>query len=362
MDLNERKLKILQAIVADFISTSEPVGSRTLSKRLDIELSPATIRNEMSDLEDMGYLTHPYTSAGRVPSDKAYRLYVDRLMDVSDLPHEHKAVIRKKLSRDSAELNQTIEHAAKLLSEMTNLVSFALTPNRAGCKINYVNFLPVDEETVVLMVVCEGGKVSNSAIRLNCPYTEENLTLMSKVMTHNFKGKTISSVLTANIAEMFEDDIKALSGMENSVVPSFLKTLEKMLDVELYMDGYSNIFALPEYSDIDKAKNFLETVTNRDEFTNVLVNREDGFTITIGEENEEELKDCALITADYKVNGKMVGRLGVIGPTRMKYDEVTSVIKYITQNLNQAFEIPAPSEENETHEGLPKRIETHGDR
>lgn len=339
MDLNERKLKILQAIVADFISTSEPVGSRTLSKRLNMDLSPATIRNEMSDLEDMGYLTHPHTSAGRVPSDKAYRLYVDQLMENSDLPAENKEAIEKKLSEDAIELDQTVEHAAHLLSEMTNLVSFAITPNRSESKINYINFLPVDPNTVVLMVVCEDGKVTNSAIKLNCEYTEEQLTLMSKVMTHNFKGKTISAVLTANIADLFEHDMKALSAMGGSVVPSFMKTLEKMLNVDLYMDGYSNIFALPEYNDVNKAKNFLNTVTNKDEFTNVLVNRDNGLTITIGDENSPDLQDCALITADYKVNGKMVGRLGVVGPKRMKYDEVTSVIRYITENLNQTFEI-----------------------
>lgn len=344
MDLNERKLKILQAIVADFISTSEPVGSRTLSKRLDMDLSPATIRNEMSDLEEMGYLTHPHTSAGRVPSDKAYRLYVDQLMENSDLPVENKQQIENKLSEDAEELDRTVEHAAHLLSEMTNLVSFAITPNRAENKINYINFLPVDERTVVLMIVCEEGKVTNSAIKLSAPYTEEQLQLMSKVMTHNFKGKTISAVLTANIADLFESDMKALSDMGQSVVPSFMKTLEKMLNVDLYMDGYSNIFELPEYNDVSKAKNFLNTVTNKDEFTNVLVNRENGLMITIGDENSDDLKDCALITADYKVNGKMVGRLGVIGPKRMKYDEVTSVIKYITENLNQTFEIEGPQE------------------
>lgn len=347
MDLNERKLKILQAIVADFISTSEPVGSRTLSKRLDMDLSPATIRNEMSDLEEMGYLTHPHTSAGRVPSDKAYRLYVDKLMQNSDIPDENKEAIEQKLNADAEELDRTVEHVAHLLSEMTNLVSFAITPNRSENRIKYINFLPVDADTVVLMIVCEDGKVSNSAIKLRSAYSEENLTLMSKVFTHNFKGKSISAVLAANIADLFENDMDALSSMANNVAPSFMKTLEKMLNVDLYMDGYSNIFELPEYSDVNKAKNFLNTVTNKDEFTNVLVNRDSGLMITIGDENSDELKDCALITADYKVNGKMVGRLGVIGPKRMKYDEVTSVIKYITDNLNQTFEIEAPEDEGD---------------
>lgn len=344
MDLNERKLKILQAIVSDFITTSEPVGSRTLSKRPDIDLSPATIRNEMSDLEEMGYLTHPHTSAGRVPSDKAYRLYVDQLMQGSDLPEQNKQEISDRLHKDADELDQTVEHAAQLLSEMTNLVSFAITPNRSESKISYINFLPVDENSVVLMIVCEDGKVTNSAIRMNAPYTEDNLTLMSKVMTHNFKGKAVSAVLTENIAAMFESDMQALSGLAGSVVPSFMKTLEKMLNVDLYMDGYSNIFRLPEYNDVAKAQNFLQTVTNKEQFTNVLVNRDNGFAITIGDENSEDLKDCALVTADYKVNGKLVGRLGVIGPKRMKYSEVTSVIKYITDNLSQTFEIPAPEE------------------
>lgn len=349
MDLNERKLKILQAIVSDFIKTSEPVGSRTLSKRPDIDLSPATIRNEMSDLEEMGYLTHPHTSAGRVPSDKAYRLYVDQLMNSSDLPEEYKQKIAEKLS-ESSELDQTVESAAKVLSDMTNLVSFAITPNRSESKINYINFLPVDESTVVLMIVCEDGKVTNSAIRMKAPYTEENLTLMSKVMTHNFKGKAVSSILTENITQTFESDMASLSGLAGSVVPSFMKTLEKMLNVDLYMDGYSNIFRLPEYNDIAKAKNFLETVTNKDEFTNVLVNREKGLMITIGDENAEDLRDCALITADYRVNGKLVGTLGVIGPKRMKYGEVTSVIKYITDNLSKTFEIEAPKEEEDSNE------------
>ena len=350
MDLSERKLKILQAIVSDFITTSEPVGSRTLSKRPDIDLSPATIRNEMSDLEEMGYLTHPHTSAGRVPSDKAYRLYVDQLMKSDDIPAENKKEIAERLGSDAQELDETVEHAAKLLSEMTNLVSFAITPNRSESKINYINFLPGDESTVVLMIVCEDGKVTNSAIKMNAPYTEDNLTLMSKVMTHNFKGKAVSTLLTENIAQTFETDMKSLQSLSGSVVPSFMKTLEKMLNVDLYMDGYSNIFRLPEYNDVAKAKNFLEKVTNKDEFTNVLVNRDKGLMITIGDENSEDLKDCALITADYKVNGKLVGRLGVIGPKRMKYGEVTSVIKYITDNLSKTFEIEAPKEDADNNE------------
>ena len=344
MELNDRKLKILQAVVADFINSAEPVGSRTLSKRDDIDVSPATIRNEMSDLEEMGYLTHPHTSAGRVPSDKAYRLYVDELMSHSELSPEEKDVIREKLDQGTEELDKTLEHASKVLSEMTNLVSFAVTP-KVENKIKYINFLPVDESSVVLMIVCESGRVSNTAIRVNCPYTEENLTLMSKVATHNYSGMSVDTILTQDIMEEFERDLPQLAAMSSSVVPGFVKTLEKMLDVDLYVNGYKNVFALPEFKDVEKVKDVYDIVTNKDQFSQVLVNRDNGLVVTIGDENSPDLKDFALITADYKVNGKMVGRLGVLGPKRMKYDEVTSVIKYITDNLNQTFEIEGEVED-----------------
>jgi len=345
MDLNERKLQILQAIIADFISTGEPVGSRSLSKSHDMGISPATIRNEMSDLEDMGYLTHPHTSAGRVPSDKAYRLYVDRLMDTSDLSGERKEAIKEKLSETRSELDSTIEHAAELLSEMTNLTSFAITPRVSENKLKYIQFLPVDERTVVLMLVSEKGKVLNKAIRLTEPYTEENLELMSKVMTHNYKGKTISSIMAADIIADFQNDMTSLRGLASDVMPSFMKTLEKMLDVDLYMNGYSNVFELPEYSgDVEKSKNFLQLLENKDHLKDLIINRDNGLVITIGDENSEDMQDVALITADYKVNGKLVGKLGVIGPKRMKYGEISSVLKYISDNISETFEIKEPED------------------
>ena len=349
MELNERKLQILQAIVADFIYSAEPVGSRTISKKYDMGLSPATIRNEMSDLEEMGYLTHPHTSAGRVPSDKAYRLYVDKLMGSSELAEDRKALIEAQLQQDAAELDDTIEKAARILSDMTNLVSFAITPSGRDDTLKYINLLPVDERTIVRMIVSDDGQISNTAVKLSCGYTEENLQLMSKVMTHNFKGKSVNDILTMNIIDSLKTDLSAMEGLTGDVVPSFLQTLEKMLDVDLYMDGYTNILSMPEYSDVSKAKSFLDTLKAKEHFTEVLVNRDNGLIITIGDENSE-LKDCSLITADYRVNGKLVGKLGVIGPTRMKYAEIASVIQYITDNLSKTFEITGDMTDDREHQ------------
>lgn len=340
MTLSERKLKILQAIVSDFIHSAEPVGSRTLSRKYELGISPATIRNEMSDLEDMGFLTHPHTSAGRVPSDKAYRLYVNDLMSRYELPEEEKQVIKDQLCTNLIELDKTIKHAANLLSELTNLTAFAMTPKKDEDRLEYINILPVDGRTVVLMIVAESGKVSNTALKMNCEYRVEHLELMSKVMTHNYKGKTLSDILTVDIIKTFESDIASLTKLAETIVPNFLTTLENMLNVELYLDGLTNIFSIPEYNDLERAKIFLEMINQKKHLTEVLINRDDGVIITIGDENADKvMQDCSLITADYHINGKLVGKIGVIGPTRMKYDEVTSVIEYMTENLDRSFQM-----------------------
>lgn len=341
MNLSERKLKILQAIISDFIKTAEPVGSRTLSKKFDLGISPATIRNEMADLEEMGYLTHPHTSAGRVPSEMAYRLYVNEMMGKSELSDEVKTAISNELYDNVMELEKTVQHAAKILSDITNLTSFAMTPTKERDTLKYINLLPVDESTVVLMIVSDSGKVSNTALRLNVPYTEENLELLSKTMTYNFRGKTISEALASNIIESVKSDMEAMSGLAQNVMPNFMRTLEQMLDVNLYMDGLTNIFSIPEYnSDIDRAKTFLEMLGKKEDLTKTLVNRENGVMITIGHENTDDtMKDCSVITATYHVNGKLAGKIGVIGPTRMQYGEITSVIEYLTDNISNAFKL-----------------------
>lgn len=340
MDLNERKLRILQAIIGDFINTGEPVGSRTLSKKYELGISPATIRNEMADLEDMGFLTHIHTSSGRIPSDKAYRLYVNELMKKKVLTPQEKKAISDKLRSDISEFEKTIQHAASLLSEITNLTSFAMTPEQDEDRLKYINVLPVDDDNVVMMIVSESGKVSNTALKLNVPYTEENLEILSKSLTYNFRGKTISEVLTADIIENFETDILAMSCLAQNIMPNFIKTLENMLNVNLYMDGLTNIFSIPEYNNIDKAKVFLGILDKKEDFTKKLIDRENGVIITIGNENADDLmQDCSLITATYHVDGRLVGKIGVIGPTRMKYDEVTSVIEFVTENLSNTFKL-----------------------
>ncbi len=338
MDLSERQLRILQAIITDYVQNAEPVGSRSIAKKYDLGVSPATIRNEMSDLEDMGYLTHPHTSAGRVPSDKAYRLYVNNLMKKRNLTAKEKRDISNRLSASKNEFDATIKHAAELLSEITHLASFAMTPAINQDTLNFIKLIPVDERTVILMIVADSGNITNTTLRLNVPYELEGLEILSKTMTVNYKGHTIDDVLKSNIIENVGTDIEAMASLRSNVMPSFLKTLEDMLNVNLYMEGMTNIFNIPEYNSIDKAKAFLEMFNRKDEFAKRMIERGDGVMITIGDENtSDQMKDCSLITASYHIDGKLVGKIGVIGPTRMKYDEVTSIMEYLTNNLSESF-------------------------
>ncbi|MCR4711435.1 MAG: heat-inducible transcriptional repressor HrcA [Clostridia bacterium] len=344
MELTERKLKILQAIISDYVKTAEPVGSRTLSRRLDMNISPATIRNEMSDLEEMGYLTHPHTSAGRVPSDKAYRLYVNQLMEKPVLSVEEKAAIANELQADINEFERTIKHAAKILSRITNLTSFAVTPTRNEDSIKFVNLLPVDDQTVVMMIVSESGEISNTALKLQLPCSPENLQLLAKSMTYSFRGKKLTEV-REELIKSFKTNVEAMGKLEQDIMPDFLKTLDDMLNVQLYMDGLTNIFNIPEYSDIESAKNFLTMLDQKEDFLKTVVSRDDGVIVTIGDENmSDQMADYSMITATYSVDGKTVGKIGVIGPKRMKYGEVTSIMEYLTENLNNSFQLESGGE------------------
>lgn len=198
------------------------------------------------------------------------------------------------------------------------------------------------------MIVAESGKISNKVIHLKVPYTEENLHLLSKAMTYNYKGKSISQVLTDNIIENFHTDIAAMSGLAKDVMPNFMRTLEDMLNVNLYMEGLTNIFDIPEYSDLKKAKSFIEMLSQKEDFTRKLMERENGVIVTIGEENADDImNDCATTCQHTMWTAKLVGKIGVIGPTRMRYGEVTSIIEYLTDNLSNTFKLESGGNEED---------------
>lgn len=340
MKLNDRKLKILQAIVHSYITSAEPVGSRAISKKYQLGVSPATIRNEMADLEELGFLTQPYTSAGRIPSDQAYRLYVDSILENQKRSIiKEKEEIKKLLAQEIGEVESLLQNSAKILSKITNYTSLAIAPQVRGSKLKHIQLVPVDESKILVVIVTESGLVKNALLRIDNDLTHNHLNKISNFLNTKLKGLFIEDLGT----EIEESLIKEMYNFK-STISDIIPFVNEVLDTHkvdtLYADGVTNIFDFPEYSDIDKAKAFLSFIENRDSVLDMLLNTEfKDMEIRIGSENSyEEIKNCSLITATYRFNGKTIGKIGVIGPTRMEYSKVISVVRSLALVLSEIID------------------------
>ncbi|MBS4535562.1 heat-inducible transcription repressor HrcA [Clostridium sp. D2Q-14] len=339
MKIDERKLKILQAIIHNYIINAEPIGSRTISKKYDLGVSPATIRNEMSDLEELGYLLQPHTSAGRIPSNKAYRLYVNGLVNNSHIDTKKGNKVDKKLIESIGQIEELIENSASILSKLTNYTSLAIAPQLKLSKIKHVQIVPVDEMRVLLVIVTESGMVKNTILRLDRSISKEQLNIISNLLTEKLKGKLIGHIGDVLQVKIIKDMYEFKDILE-SLIKNINKSVNSKESVELYSNGITKIFDFPEYNNIDRVKAFISFLENKDNVIEMLMNN--GFNsmnnlaITIGEENSyEEIKNCSLITATYKVNGKTIGKIGVIGPTRMEYSKVIPLVQSISLDLSR---------------------------
>lgn len=336
MNLDDRKLKILQAIIHSYITSAEPVGSRAISKKYDLGVSSATIRNEMADLEELGFLMQPYTSAGRVPSDKAYRLYVDKLLRKRENIINEKKAIKKLLLEEIGEVQKILQNSAKILSSITNYTSLAIAPQIRESKLKNFQLVSVDETRVLVVLVTESGLVKNALLRMNNNYTQDELNKISNFLNSKLRGHFIGN-LGREIEDSLMKEMHQFKSIISDLVPLVDETLDKHKTDILFSDGVTNIFDFPEYSDIDKAKNFISFMQNKSSVLDMMLNS--GFQdieIKIGNENcYEEIKDCSLITATYRFNGKTIGKIGVIGPTRMDYSKVISVVKSLSLVLSE---------------------------
>ncbi|KGG81354.1 HrcA family transcriptional regulator [Caloranaerobacter azorensis H53214] len=336
MMLNDRKLKILQAVIHSYITSAEPVGSRTIAKKYNLGVSSATIRNEMSDLEELGYLLQPHTSAGRIPSDKAYRLYVDNLMQIRKITEEERRKIKLSLLKEIREIEQVIQNAAKILSELTNYTSLAIAPQIKRSKLKRIQLIPIDEYKVLVVMVTDTGIVKNTVFRIENGVREEQLEKITNYLNSRLKGCSIEDI-SKNIDTEFVKDMYDLRDTIKDILPLINQSIDGMYEVDLFADGVTNIFNFPEYNDIARAKSFISFIENKESVVDMLL--KSGFhdiEITIGSENcYEEVSNCSLITATYSLNGKTIGKIGVIGPTRMDYSKVVSVVKSIAFDLNE---------------------------
>lgn len=336
MDLDERKRHILKALINDYITTAEPVGSRTIAKRYGLGISSATIRNEMADLEDMGYLEQPHTSAGRIPSDKGYRIYVDYLMNDEKLSVEEIEIIKNSIKKIAVgEIDRIIKDTTKILSLLTNYTAMVMGPQAKKGTVKHIQLIPMDSCHVMAVVVTSIGIVKNTSITLSKQITSEKLNTINNILNDKLKGLTIEEINLGIISDV-QKNVTGYCEILNDIIPILYESLKATGNSDVYLEGSSNIFNYPEYNEIEKARSFLTVLDKKDFIRKILSCDIDDIRICIGHENEyDEIRDCSLITTTYKIGDNTVGTIGVIGPTRMYYSKVKAILEYFTSSLNE---------------------------
>ena len=338
MQLDERKYLILQAIIDDYIMTAMPVGSRTISRKSGVGYSPATIRNDMSDLEERGYLDQPHTSAGRVPSNKAYRLYVDHLMKTVKLTSDERERMHEHLISKSKQVEGVIRSAAGVLSDATKYTSVIVAPKLGTLRIKHVQLVPVAERTALMVIVTNVGIVKDALIRVPEDMDADDLYSISRMLTEKLADKPLEAVRQA-FSELLRN-----AEQNRKLLGETLQVIEKRLEAggdasDVIVGGSANLLEYPEYSDVTKARNFLAVLESKDKLRRI-VGRDGGMEITIriGPENlVPELNDCSIVTASYRVGDQSTGTLGIIGPTRMNYNRVISVLDFMARALSDVL-------------------------
>lgn len=340
MELNERKQKILEAIIRNYMETGEPVGSRTVSKYTDLNLSSATIRNEMSDLEEMGYILQPHTSAGRIPSDKAYRLYVDTILQRKD---EEVSEMKELMVEKADKIDLLLQQVAKLLAQNTNYTSMVTKPKYQHKRIKFIQLNQMSERQLLVIVVLDNNHVSNKFINLMTDADENVIAQMNFLMNTALTGLDFTEI---NMAIM--QQIKEKAGEYGELASSILDCISEVMteedDSEIYTSGATNILKYPELSDKEKMTGLLSTFEEK-QMLLAWANdeppeddKEHGIQVYIGEESPvESMKDCSVVTATYRIKEGVYGKIGIVGPKRMDYEKVVGTLENCMQQLDDIF-------------------------
>ena len=338
MDLDERKRKILHAIIRTYLETGEPVGSRTISKYSDLKLSSATIRNEMSDLEEMGYIIQPHTSAGRIPSDKGYRLYVDYLMEEKE---REVTELKELMIQRTDKLEQVLKQVVKVLANNTNYATMISTPQYHQNKLKFIQLSKVDEHQILAVIVAEGNVIRNKLIPICEDLDTETILKLNILLNTMLNGKTIAEINLQMISSM-KEQAGIHSNIISDVVDAVAEAIHSDEGMEIYTGGATNIFRYPELSDNGKASELIQTLEEKQmlaELVTETLNKEDkGIQVYIGSESPiQSMKDCSVVTATYELGQGLQGTIGIIGPKRMDYENVMSTLKTLMDQLDDVF-------------------------
>lgn len=332
--LNERKKKILQIIIEDYISSTEPVGSRTIARKYDLGLSPATIRNEMSDLELLGYLEQPHTSAGRIPSAQAYRFYVDALIEPGTLTDNDMALIDGWYNERRRNIDDIFQSTAKILSRMTQNVSMVLTNQQTIANFCYLKFLPLDSQHAILCIVADDGSIDTNVVDIPLGMSSEEMDYLAGKMSKLLEDRNLSDISVEILQNVHTDVVE-----DKLIFSSLLQAVRKMTgrrqEQKVFLGGTKQLLNQPEFRDVERVRNLLGILEEEKVLKDLLQGGEDsGLKVTIGSENKfTGIQDCSMVQATYRLNGQIVGTMAVLGPTRMEYGKVISVMDYLHKYL-----------------------------
>lgn len=333
--MDERKRKILQAIIHDYITTAEPVGSRTIARKYDLGVGPATIRNEMADLEVQGYLEQPHTSAGRVPSAKGYRFYVDALLSPTQLSTNDISLIRNWYDTKVRNLDEVFLETAKVLSRMTRNVSLVVAPQFSHTSFKYMQFLPFDEQRVLLLIVTDSGSVENKVIDKPPDTSIEDLQRVAQVITTRLSGQPVNRIKGALLQQIRQELLQGDQALFENALRLVDNALSQEREQRIYSGGTAQLLRQPEFQDVSKIKTLLDMLDQDKLMCDILAAPEqDGVIVTIGHENKYSgIQDYSVVQATYRVEGQVVGTVAVMGPTRMDYGKVMSVLGFMHDHL-----------------------------
>ena len=333
--MDERKQRILRAIVQDYIGSAEPVGSRTIARKYDLGVSPATIRNEMADLEMLGYLEHIHTSSGRIPSSKGYRFYVDDLLPPPELGEEEKVRVRRWYEERVRRIEEVFQETARLISHMTRNLSFVLAPQMAQAAFRCLQFLPLDERRAIAVLMTDAGFVENRIVAIPDGATFEDFQRMARAINDGLAGKTLDAIPAATLKR-----IRREIGDE-ALYEAALEVIHRALDTEkrerLYLGGTTEMLEQPEFHDVERVKEILLMLEEEQLLKDILyAHQGEGLRVSIGRENRYYgIQDCSVITATYHLDGELLGTIAVLGPTRMEYEKTMTLLDYMNSHLSE---------------------------
>ena len=339
MQLDERKIKIMQAIIRNYLETGEPVGSRTISKYTDLNLSSATIRNEMADLEEMGYILQPHTSAGRIPSDKGYRLYVDTMMEEKERELEE---LKEMMLEKEDKVDHLLKQVAKLLAVNTNYATMISAPAVHKNKLKFIQLSRVDKNQLLAVIVMEGNVIKNNILPVAEELNDETILKLNILLNTHLNGLALEEINLATISAL-----KQQAGIHSDIISDVMDAIAEGItadeDLQIYTSGANNIFKYPELADHQKASEIINTFEEKQMLTELVQERlsdesNTGIQVYIGNESPiQTMKDCSVVTATYELGEGMRGTIGIIGPKRMDYDKVIGTLKTITHQLDDLY-------------------------